>query len=128
MLCENCKQQDASVHITEINHATSQRMQRHFCPSCGELFQQSDIVQRMLGRLPMIKLRVAAVSAQRTVLNVLGRRHDGEVRSFVCLIRRYRSSQSFLKSLSSFCVLLWVPQATGVLRLARAGWTPDVPC
>jgi len=72
MLCENCKQQDASVHITEINHATSQRMQRHFCPSCAELFQQSDIVQRMLGRLPMIKLRVAAVSAQRTVLNVLG--------------------------------------------------------
>ena len=83
MLCESCKQQVASVHITEINHPTSQQTQRHFCPSCAELFQQSDIVQRMLGRLPMIKLRVAAVSAQQTVLNVLGGRCDGETWSFV---------------------------------------------
>ena len=47
------------------------------------MFQQSDIVQRMLGRLPRIKLRVAAVSAQQTVLNVLSGSHDGETWSFV---------------------------------------------
>ena len=83
MLCENCKQQGASVHITEVNHSTSQQTQRHFCPSCAELFQQSDIVQRVLRRLPMIKLRVADVLPQRTLLNVLGGCHDGETWSFV---------------------------------------------
>ena len=83
MLCENCKQQDASVHITEINHATSQQTQRHLCPACAERFQQSDILQRALGRLQMVKLRVVAITAERTVLSVLGGRHDGETWSFI---------------------------------------------
>ncbi len=82
MLCDNCKQQDASVHITEVNHATSQKAQRHFCSACAELFQQSDLLQRMLRRLPMIKFRVAVASPERTVLNVLGGPHDGETWSF----------------------------------------------
>jgi len=83
MLCENCKQQDASVLITEINYRTSQETRRHFCPACAELFQQSDLLQRMFRRLPMIKFRVAVASPERTVLNVLGGPHDGETWSFV---------------------------------------------
>lgn len=83
MLCEKCKQRDALVHITEINHVTSHEVQRHFCASCAEDFQQSDIVRRMLRRVPMIKFRVSAVSPERIRLNVVGGRHDGENWSFV---------------------------------------------
>ncbi len=83
MLCENCKQNDATVHITEVVQATSQQMKHHFCQSCADLFEESDVVQRMLTRLPMIKLRVADVSPQRTLLNVLGGRHDGETWSVI---------------------------------------------
>jgi hypothetical protein len=83
MVCENCKHQDASVHITEINHATSQQIQRHFCPACADLFQQSDILQQAFGRLQMMTLRVTATSADRTVVNVLGGRHDGETWSLI---------------------------------------------
>jgi hypothetical protein len=83
MLCEHCKQQDAIVHVTEVVHATSKQIKRHFCESCANLFQKSDVIQRMLSRMPMIKLRVTDFSPQRTVLNVLGGRHDGETWSFV---------------------------------------------
>jgi hypothetical protein len=83
MLCETCKQQDATVHITEVVETTSQQIKHHLCASCAELFQSSDVVQRMLRRLPMVKLRVIDASPQRTVVNVIGGRHDGETWNFV---------------------------------------------
>ncbi len=83
MLCEKCKQKDATVHITEVVQATSQQVKHHLCESCADVFQASDVVQRMLARVPMIKLRVGDVSPRRTLLQVLGGEHDGETWSVV---------------------------------------------
>ena len=83
MLCENCKQQQATVHITEIAEVNLAQTKRHFCPSCAKLFQQTDLVQRMLSRASMVKLRVAETSTQRTLLNVFGGPYDGESWSFI---------------------------------------------
>ena len=79
------------MHITEVVEATAKQMKHHFCEQCAEGFRQSDVVQRIFGRLPMIKLRVTGASPQHTVLTVLGGRFDGETWSFATArLRRLR--------------------------------------
>jgi hypothetical protein len=83
MLCENCKQQEATVHITETAGVKLGQVKRHFCTSCAKTFQATDLVHRTLSGVPMVKLRVTQSSSHRTSLNVFGGRYDGESWSFI---------------------------------------------
>jgi hypothetical protein len=126
MFCQNCQQQEATVHFAghRTAHSDSGGQARpnefefHLCPACAEEYQQSQLSQSLFPGEPQRteRFRVVGITPERTVLRLIRAESDSPPEEWSLLTSRLPESFS---PIGSEITMTFTPSELAWLRGER---------